>query len=74
MVFVVLIPLILLITAIWLITHAPKWRRRRELERAGAVYCSHCLRDLSDVDLTRTEFCPRCRRRLPRFAVRRQSV
>ncbi len=67
------IPIILLIIAAVLIARMPAWRRRRALERRGVPYCPRCLRDLSDVDLARTEFCPDCRRRLPRFTERGRS-
>ena len=74
MVFLALFPVIALIAAIWLLWKLPKTRRRRALERAGAAFCSHCLRRLEDVDQTRTEYCPGCGRRLPRFAVRKAAA
>ena len=65
------IPAGLLILGVVVLSKIPRWRRRRAFDRAGTPYCPHCLYDLTDVDEVRTEFCPGCGRRLPRFAVRK---
>jgi hypothetical protein len=68
------IPAGLLIALGVLLYRVPKIRRRKAFERAGTPYCSHCLYDLSGVDLTQTEYCPGCRKRLPRFAERKRET
>lgn len=70
----VLIPVGLLIGLGVLLYRVPRIRRRATFERAGTPYCSTCLFDLSGRDLATTEFCPGCRRRLPRFAERRRDA
>lgn len=67
----IVIPALALIGLIVLAVKLPKMRRRARLERTNTPHCPACLRDCTDLDPRSTEFCPDCRRRLPRFTDRR---